>query len=84
MGGATIQRTEARNNPSDAVLEVVAAVEGCDPTELDVPLYECIDPDALDAVVDSPLSRRIRFTYHGYELAVDGDGTVTVVGAVAD
>lgn len=84
MGSATTQRTEATTNPSNVVLEVVAAVEGCDPTELDVPLYECIDPDALDALVASPLSRRVRFTYHGYELVVDGDGTVTIVGAAAD
>lgn len=80
MGGATKQRTEAVDSPSAAVLEAVAAAEGCEPTDLNVPLYECVDPDALDAIVSSPLSGRVRFVYHGYELAVDGNGDVTVVG----
>lgn len=37
---------------STAVVETVAAACDCEPTELD-PLYEVVDPDALDAVVRS-------------------------------
>lgn len=80
MGGATIRRTEAVARPSTAVLETVAAVEGCEPTDLETPLYECVDPEALDALVASPLRGEVRFSYHGYELTVDGRGNVDVVG----
>jgi len=37
---------------STAVVETVAVARDCEPTELD-PLYEVVDPDALDAVVQS-------------------------------
>lgn len=54
----------------EAVVENVAAREGADPTELDVPLVEVLDPDALRQLVDrsgreSPGSVRIEFDYHG-------------------
>lgn len=79
MEGATIRRTEAVVRPSTAVLEAVAAVEGCEPTDLETPLYECVDPEALDALVASPLQGEVRFSYHGHELVVDGRGNVAVV-----
>lgn len=67
--------------PSQAIVERVAALEEIDHTELD-PLYEAIDPDALDTLVettgrsDSPL--QVEFTYHGYEVTVTGDEVVHV------
>lgn len=67
--------------PSRAIPKRIATLEGVDLTELD-PLYNAIDPDALDALVgasgqnDSPL--QIEFTYHGYDVAVTGDGTIHI------
>jgi hypothetical protein len=78
MVGAARQRAEA-DRSSVAVLEVVAAAEGCDPRELN-PLYERIDPEAIDTLVNSPMQGQITFTYHGYELQVHGDGEVAVLG----
>lgn len=80
MVGAIQKRAEADGRPSVAVLEAVAAEEGCEPTDLDAPLYEHVDPEALDALVSSPIKGRITFTYHGYRLTVDDDGAVSVDG----
>lgn len=65
--------------PSLAVVERVANCERVRPTDL-VPLYETIDPDALDGLVDhrdrNAAALRIEFTYHGYDVTVTGDGVV--------
>ena len=65
--------------PSQAVVERVAACEGVDHTEL-VPLYEAIDPDALDGLVATHLGNesalQITFTYQGYDVTITGDGVV--------
>jgi hypothetical protein len=72
--------------PTEAIVKRVAALEGVDHTEL-VPLYECIDPDALNALVRwaEPSARplQIEFTYHGYDVAVTGDGVVHIDEDVA-
>jgi hypothetical protein len=71
-------------SPSVSVIESVAAREGVDPMELEVPLLEVIDPDALDALVRTGNDERNRppiqvsFTYHGYNVIVTSDGLVHV------
>lgn len=80
----TICDTYGRQGPSAAVVEAVARAEGVDPTEIERPLYEVVDPDALDDLfssrhVHSPASGiRVSFTYYGYEIQVRGDGDVTL------
>lgn len=65
--------------PSQEVVKRVAAREGVDHTEL-VPLFDVIDPDALDRIVQSgrptESSVHLTFTYHGYEVMINGDGVV--------
>ncbi|GAA0242506.1 HalOD1 output domain-containing protein [Haladaptatus pallidirubidus] len=69
--------------PSTAVVETVAQVAHCDQQELS-PLYECIDPDALDAIIAPPLAQNtdttvsISFTYTGYSVTVHSTGAVHV------
>jgi hypothetical protein len=62
--------------PSQAVVERVAGCEGVDHTEL-VPLFDAIDPDALNKLVERDREKgsalRITFTYHGYDVTVTGD-----------
>lgn len=48
-----------------AVIEAVAAREGVAPTDIDEPLYEVIDPDALDNLF-TDTTGRVVFEYHGY------------------
>ena len=63
--------------PSQSIVEQVAACEGVDQTEL-TPLFEAIDPEALDKLVETRQHNgslaRITFTYHGYGVSVTGDG----------
>lgn len=68
--------------PSVAVVEAVASREGIDPTEFDVPLFDAINPEALDKLVGGAPERQnplqIEFTYYGYDVVVTSDGSVRV------
>lgn len=60
--------------PSLQVVESVADKEGVAPAQLTPPLYETIDPDALDALFEPSLQatsmREFTFEYSGYEVHV--------------
>lgn len=62
-----------------AVVEAIAEVEGCDPTDLEQ-LHGAIDTDALDALFDDGRIRegRLSFVYSGYEVTVTSDGVVGI------
>lgn len=66
---------------SETVVGRVAKYEDTDPAELP-PLFDVIDPDALDAFIDGAGRRdtpaQIQFSYHGYTVTVTGDGSVHV------
>lgn len=64
---------------SSAVLAAVAEREGVEPAELDRPLFDAIDPDALDALFERG-SGRVRFTYLGYTVVAHSDGRVDLDG----
>ena len=75
---------KAGESASEAVVRLVAARRGTDPTTVDPPLYEAIDPDALDSLfVDAsgewtrPASL-VEFSYSGFQVEVRGDGQVAV------
>lgn len=63
----------------EVVVEAVAFIHDADPTDLD-PLFEVLDPDALDALVDDEAGESsvdtVTFVYEGLEVTVDPDGTV--------
>lgn len=64
---------------SQAVIDAIAAVEGTRPTELAPPLYDVVDPEALDKVFDGKASLgKVVFNYNSYEVRVDADGHVAV------
>jgi len=61
------------------VLDEVADEERTNPIELDPPLYEVIDPDALDALFcDGRFDGEVEFTYLGYRVHVAGLDRITV------
>lgn len=68
--------------PSVRVLEAIAAEEGVEPIEIDRPLGESIDADALDALFEGegPQSgpTAVRFSYCGYTVVVSGAGAVNL------
>lgn len=64
------------------ITETVAEAEGIDPIDLP-PLYSVVDPDALEALFQPRTelgdpTARVVFTYNGYEVTVDADGTVDI------
>lgn len=69
--------------PSTTVIDTIAQATGTEPGVLE-PLFETLDPDALDAVFDvdggSPSSAagRIAFRYEGWDVRVHADGRVVV------
>ena len=84
MEAMTVERSEQVQTPSTRVIERVAALEGVDPTELEVPLYGAIDPDLLDSLVETAADRpyrspvRIEFSYYCYDVVVTSDGSISV------
>ncbi|PSQ15693.1 hypothetical protein BRD00_13630 [Halobacteriales archaeon QS_8_69_26] len=67
-----------------AIVSRVAARTGRGVTDLP-PLYNVVDPEALEQVLASPLGsrhrsndERIAFTYAGCEIVIDGDDELTV------
>ena len=61
----------------------LAVVEDVEPTELDL-LYESIDPEALDAIFDTPVidnkpPTRIEFGVSDYLVVVNSNGQITLL-----
>lgn len=59
------------------ITRAVADEEDCSPLELP-PLYDAVDADAMETVLQGADSCELTFRYHGYEVEVDGAGTVDV------
>lgn len=68
-------------SPSEAVVEAVAEAKGVSPLALEQPLYEVVDPDALDALFagSGGTVACLRFTYQGYAVEIAGDGEISLV-----
>ena len=64
------------------VLEAVAAAEGVSPAELPSPLYQIVDPDALDRLyaTEPVATTHVTFDYMGYTVEVTADGCVSIDG----
>nr|WP_282594447.1 HalOD1 output domain-containing protein [Halomarina salina] len=65
--------------PSVAVIEAVATREEIEPMDLEPPLNDVIDPDALDALCrGESMNGFVVFSYCGYTVTVDADGSIEV------
>lgn len=64
---------------ADSVVTEVADLAGVDPLDLPA-LFDRIDPDALDSLVDGLDNGEVEFDYAGFEVVVDSSGTVDVEG----
>ncbi|WP_132058304.1 HalOD1 output domain-containing protein [Halorussus amylolyticus] len=88
-------RADPDETPSEAVVAAVASASDCRPTAAGAdgtarvlpPLYDAIDPDALDALfaggVRSPdrpraTAGKVEFVYHGHRVTAHSDGSVVV------
>lgn len=71
---------ETDHSPSEAVVKAVAAAEGADPVTLP-PLYEFVDPDALDTLIEHHTRTEelvISFTIDTWNVFVRADGIIRV------
>jgi hypothetical protein len=67
----TIHMTRA----STMVVEKIANHKEMPPTELSPQLHSIIDPDALDALLETD-AVQVEFTYAGYRVTVNDDGDI--------
>ncbi len=83
-GGTTFRSSFGPlESPSHAVVRSVATVEGVDPLDLDATLYDVVDPDALDSLLDhvagagaGPVA--VSVVLDGYEVRVSSDRSITI------
>jgi hypothetical protein len=72
------QYNQAQSRPiTEVVIEALANVSGRDPLDLP-PLYEAIDPDALELVVREPNAAPTRSCFVGFTL---GEWGIIVTGS---
>jgi len=68
----------------EQVIQSVAETRGVTPLDLPTPLFDVVDPDCLDRLVESGADDlRVTFEYYGCEVTVRGDGSVSATGAFA-
>ncbi|MFP8957766.1 HalOD1 output domain-containing protein [Natrialbaceae archaeon A-CW3] len=85
--GSATKRTytesfDPATGPVEAIVDLVSRVDGQSPIELR-PIYEVVDPDALDTLFShrhgsaerSP-GQTFEFVYEGYQITVIGDGRI--------
>lgn len=76
-----------RVRPSVVVPKAIAAREDVEPAELD-PLYEVVNPDALDTIFDphpdrvARLEDEVRFRYQGHLVTAKANGRILVDGEI--
>lgn len=69
--------------PSTAVIETLAVALDRDPTKI-TPLYDSVDPDAVDTLVSQNRKASaagnptVSFLHDGHEVTVDAAGTIVV------
>lgn len=76
----------ADTSPAMCVVEAVAEATETDLEDLK-PLYDAIDPDALNQLIGSPrqfTEGRIQFRYAGCDVTVDADGSIAVFARPTD
>jgi len=81
---ASVERNAQNESITETVVWAVAEAKDVDPLDIDVPLYDRVDPDALKRILDSKsFEGRIGFSLAGCDVIVHDDGRV-VVTAEAD
>ncbi|WP_459192006.1 HalOD1 output domain-containing protein [Halosimplex sp. J119] len=84
--GTEIVYSAADERPAEmdlsvAVIESLAEAKGITPVDIEQPLYDVVDPDALDRLFtdgESPVSGRVVFDFEAHEITVHSDGDILV------
>jgi phage head maturation protease len=78
-----MQATEAKaasQEVSHRIIEALASVVDSDPLTMSPTLYEVVDPDALDRLLDTDQHVEVTFEYDGHVVVADSSGRVSVDG----
>lgn len=82
--------SDKEESPSASIIECVAEATGRDPIELP-PLYERVDPDAVNELLNDPSERpratphlSITFRYAGCDVTISGDGQTSATPVATD
>ncbi|MBV0902752.1 HalOD1 output domain-containing protein [Haloarcula salina] len=75
----TVFWAEQHESPSEAIVSTIAAQQHVAETDLP-PLYEQVDPEALDKIVASYTgsSIQISFTYSGYHVHIQNSDRIEI------
>ncbi|WP_254663423.1 HalOD1 output domain-containing protein [Haladaptatus sp. W1] len=73
----SMNRLHGSESISQHVVFEVAEQANVQPNELP-PLYDFIDPDALDTVVASNPDLELSFSFAGYRVTIDGEDSIQV------
>jgi len=77
-----VERTAGDEPITEAIVWAVAEAKGVDPLDIDVPLYDSVDPDALERILDADgFDGRIGFSIAGCDVVVYDDRRVVVAEA---
>ena len=60
---------DATSSPSESIVMEIAKRDNTSPFEMQ-PLYEVIDPEALDTLFKNGVEGEVKFEYAGYEVTV--------------
>jgi hypothetical protein len=77
MSTGNVSRESARGDVTSVVASALAAREDVRVDELSPPLYDVIDPEALEELFRDT-SGRVTFEYRDYEVTVDDEYTVEI------
>jgi len=85
VNGVTVsqQYDWGETNPSIAIVEAVADLEGTEPAAIGVTLHEHVDADALNTFLSNGRYVSVSFTLGEYHVRIDGD-VLTVTGGEGD
>jgi hypothetical protein len=79
-----IERRDESGGVAETLVYAIADAVGVDPLSIE-PVYDSVDPDALEALIRSGANDlAISFDHDGVPVEVYGDGTVRIVTGTVD
>jgi len=68
---------EGKATTAERIVEKTAKATDTDTLE-QPPLYDAVDPEALDTLIERMSSGEVEFVYAGHDVTVESDGTITL------
>lgn len=65
-------------SPCEAIMRALATISGNDQLDMQPPLFESVDPDALNRIITSSQSgtTRVSFTHSDYQVMIESNGNL--------